>query len=849
MSVKIGGRIVQPAFPVVDSSLPGPVELAFQKSLDDFCKDNIPLESTVGIQTRERVLNQMGAICREWIKSVCLKKGLPKDVVESAGGNLFTSGSYRLGVHEPGADIDTILVVPSMCTQQDFFGEVIQENADGSQVRDPNSLAERIRRHPDVTNFVPVETAAVPILTFDWQSINIDLLFARLNSTSVPGDFDIDNDAVLDGVDTATEKSLNGPRVTNLIAALVSETPERYQTFLTVVRCVRKWAKMRGLYSNKFGYWGGVNINMAVALCVQLYPMACPASLLRKFFLVFKTWRWPNPIMLTKPHDAGYGLTVWNANSVQNARQVAPMITPAYPAMNSTLSASRQTLQIMHEEFCRGHDIMSKLWKKHEQHYNSHNEPPADLNWKELFEPSNFFIAYPQYLSVCIAGPTQADSQAWAGFVESRLRKFASDMLGRSLPLSKIQLWPKKMEACVADRGALLTQAQRRNSLTYFIGFQVDKLRMRGDQLNIEQQLQNFREWELSRFSSLVSGMDVCAKTFRVKELPKQCFEGIYEGGKAEAMKIRRKLLNADPKRQEKKRLARLQELKAKMAEIQRQKEEKRKQEEEKVKAAEEDEDSSKKRKRSDADEDEAYIEEATDMVKKVKMEMEDVALADDGQQGGDDENEGGLAKQEEDLLESALDNIQDTADGERKTREEAEAEKQKLLGGELLEEGPYEEGDEEEYTGDYRSTIVPLAKKEHKPSKNKYCLPITDEDAEMLKKIGISIVSDDETQIVGGNLIPPWTRPLPPNDPATKEKPKAKGPTLTRKSRIKFVEKFDIVELDANGHVIDKGDEDFTPSTKWNGRKAGFEFKLGARGLGYYRTGRKVVVPANTAY
>jgi poly(A) polymerase len=199
----------------------------------------------------------MGALSREWIKSVCKKRGLSKEVVESAGGQLFTSGSYRLGVHEPGADIDTILVVPNVCTKADFFGTLPADDANGEQHHDPDSLAERIKRHPDVTNFVPVEGAAVPLLTFDWEGINIDLLFARLNTASVPADFDIDNDAVLDGVDSATEKSLNGPRVTNLIAALVSGTKERYQTFLTVVRCVRKWAKSRGLYSNKMGYWGG----------------------------------------------------------------------------------------------------------------------------------------------------------------------------------------------------------------------------------------------------------------------------------------------------------------------------------------------------------------------------------------------------------------------------------------------------------------------------------------------------------------------------------------------------------------------------------------------------------------
>lgn len=61
----------------------------------------------------------------------------------------------------------------------------------------------------------------------------------------------------------------------------------------------------------------------------------------------------------------------------------------------------------------------------------------------------------------------------------------------------------------------------------------------------------------------------------------------------------------------------------------------------------------------------------------------------------------------------------------------------------------------------------------------------------------------------------------------------------------IKFRTKFDLVELDAAGYVIDRGDDDFTPSKTWTGRKGGFEFKLGDRGLGYYRTGKKVVVPS----
>lgn len=388
MSTKIGGRVFQPALPVVDGASPTELEKGFQCTLQNYTQMNVPLESVEGIQLRERVLNELGVLCRDWIRSVCINKGFAPDIVDGAGGQLYTSGSYRLGVHEPGADIDCILVAPAMCHRHDFFGTAIAAGAASEDhPRDVNSLAERIRRHQEVTNFVPVEGAAVPILTFDWLGINIDLLFARLNINSIPSGFDIDNDAVLDGADGATEKSLNGPRVTNLIAAFVGGTPERYQAFLTVVRCVRKWAKARGLYSNKMGYWGGVNCNLAVALTVQLYPNACPATLLRRFFLVFKTWRWPQPVVLTPPHDSGYGLPVWSP--LQAMRQVAPMVTPAYPAMNSTLAVSRQTLQIMTEEFNRGHEIVDSLWKEYQ------NDTAAKLDWGRLFEPSDFFIAYP----------------------------------------------------------------------------------------------------------------------------------------------------------------------------------------------------------------------------------------------------------------------------------------------------------------------------------------------------------------------------------------------------------------------------------------------------------------------
>jgi hypothetical protein len=405
-----------------------------------------------------------------------------------------------------------------------------------------------------------------------------------------------------------------------------------------------------------------------------------------------------------------------------------------------------------------------------------------------------------------------------------------SDLLGRSLPVKKIQLWPNKVECCVADKSALLTQAQRRNSITYFIGFQVDPLRMRGKQLNVEQPLQNFREWELSRFQPLVTGMDILVKSFTVKLLPKICYEGMYAGGKMEAMQKRRRMRDADPDRQEKKRQKKLEELKAQLAEIEKKKQDR-------------------KRRRDEVEVEDQAIEAA------VKEESQDAEGMDihikTEQESGDGYKE--EPTEEMDLLEHALNAAHDGTSSDIKTREEAEAERQRLLAGDMFgDDGvdaklEYEDDDEEEYAGageGARQSVFQQAKKQVKKEnkyKNMRCLAPKEEDVEFLRQMGVAVVSDDETKVITASSIPS-RRAAEIGEADQAEK-------LPTRVKIRFLHKFDIVELDSHGHVIDKGDDDFKPSKTWTGRMPGFEFKLGERGLGYYRTGKRVVVPSNTAY
>jgi hypothetical protein len=132
-----------------------------------------------------------------------------------------------------------------------------------------------------------------------------------------------------------------------------------------------------------------------------------------------------------------------------------PIITPAYPAMNSAEKVTRHTLAIMQQEFTRTHTLIKSIIAERGREFK--------IDWARLFEPSDFFIRYNHYLGCHIvgAGP-DTEARSWIGYVESRLLGYCRFL--EPLPLRHpLHFYPVMSRT---DRSM--------HSVCYFIGFDVD---------------------------------------------------------------------------------------------------------------------------------------------------------------------------------------------------------------------------------------------------------------------------------------------------------------------------------------------------------------------------------------
>ena len=522
-----------------------PDHLELSNTMYHYIETAYPADTTEGMALRNEVLEILRDMLKTWIKFMAVANGIPAEDADSCGGCIFVSGSFRLGVCVSGSDIDVICVVPSFCGGEEpghFF----------------KSFFDQLNAREDVTNLVPIPGAAVPMIAFMMRGIDIDLIPSIRPSADATLDLEqLLVDQVLQGVDEKSARALNGPRVTEILYLL---TEHNYDHFRLCLRCLRFWSKKRGIYSNKLGYLGGVNFAILAAKAVQWIPKGSAFTLMQYVFQMMITHPWPNEIRLTKHYDPP-GMQSHEQWEHPKHNEVMPIITPAYPTMNSTFSVNKFSFSVMQKEFKRAAELCETISAKISKRLqDGESSEVCSSEWAELFEPVQFFARSKYYLRLDIVALSAADLTTWQGFAESRVRLLIIKLEPQKV-LSEARVFPKPFtyESAEDEQGAGSSSSDGHAGplcgQSIYIGLTTDPGKLRGT-LNLQPIIAKFRRDNLS-FPAKKPGMDIKVKIFTWKQLPdvvfgeegREAYRGAYKAFKKEQSELKEK---AEQERKEK---------------------------------------------------------------------------------------------------------------------------------------------------------------------------------------------------------------------------------------------------------------------------------------------------------
>ncbi|KAI8618461.1 Poly(A) polymerase central domain-containing protein [Chytriomyces sp. MP71] len=309
---------------------------------------------------------------------------------DNGGGAVRTFGSVAIGVASRDSDVDALCIGPRFISRDRFF----------------KAFANTLKSAPGVSSLSTITEAFVPVISFDVDGIEMDIVYARLNMDHIPEDIDLSDDALLANLDERCIRSLNGRRVADEVLQLVPNVA----AFRTTLRCIKLWAKSRGIYSNILGYLGGVAWAISVAKVCQLYPNAAPNVLVTKFFNIMLHWDWPKPVILKPIHS-----DPWNPAVAPHLPIPMPIVTPAYPCMCATHNMTQSTFSITMHELKRAAVVTEMV-------------AMGEAGWEDLVEVEEVLKGgsgdgqFGAFLAVIASSDSEERHFVWSGWVESRLR-------------------------------------------------------------------------------------------------------------------------------------------------------------------------------------------------------------------------------------------------------------------------------------------------------------------------------------------------------------------------------------------------------------------------------------------
>ncbi|KAG8370554.1 hypothetical protein BUALT_Bualt14G0129200 [Buddleja alternifolia] len=328
---------------------------------------------------RRNAIDKLSKIVMEWSKRVAYQRRLPGSSIRDVSAIVLIYGSYGLGVHNDESDIDALCVGPCFATMAEDFFIVLR-----------NMLASR----PEVSDILCVKDARIPLMRFKFDGIPFDLPYAKLNAISIPENKDLLNPSLLTNIDEISWRSLSGVLANSRIIQLVPNLGV-YQSLL---RCIKFWARRRGIDGNALGFLGGIHWAVLAALICQRQPNVHLGALVSIFFHTFAFWPWPTPVILEDMPQ----------NNISIQTSLMPIQLPSSPNDYCYSNITRSTFNRIRKEFLHGHTLTKDFLR-------------PDFDWKLLFEPFSYAKNYSRFLKIRLSSPNKDELGDWVGWVKSRI--------------------------------------------------------------------------------------------------------------------------------------------------------------------------------------------------------------------------------------------------------------------------------------------------------------------------------------------------------------------------------------------------------------------------------------------
>ncbi|RCV45105.1 hypothetical protein SETIT_9G426300v2 [Setaria italica] len=310
------------------------------RSLLKFISDAAIVPSLEDEQRRERVVHELGKIVMDWAKRVAYEQGKHHWITSAA---VLTFGSYALGAYGPESDIDVLCVGPYIASLQHHFFVVLRHMLEG---------------RPEVSELHSIEGAKVPLMRFKFNGILVDFPYVQLP---------------------------------------VINAAEKFQYLL---RCLKLWARKRGLHCHLLGFFAGIHLAILAAYVCRRHPNASINSLLSLFFEIFVHWPWPLPVSLLEPPALCRGA---------DGCSLMPIMLPCIPQEFCSSSTTESTFSKIKEELRRGYALTK-------------DTRTTDFDWSWLFAPFPYGARYKCFLRIVLSAPMAEELRDWVGWVKSRFR-------------------------------------------------------------------------------------------------------------------------------------------------------------------------------------------------------------------------------------------------------------------------------------------------------------------------------------------------------------------------------------------------------------------------------------------